>query len=430
MNADNQRTPAAERLQNQAIDTVNTEEAEKLEPQYYHAPTNTTLTLTSELFMTGGDEGKIKEYAKRKQRVSHGAKVQVQTRTVTEVVPKNRKDQTTGKIIKRQEETTRLEARIFYETPAEATDLLFKCANELSPQSLKLFILFTVKLNEQALDHKGGLKQEYVSFPIHEIMGMGYTTERGAFQAFGKMAAAIIPASFSRTENKDGTGKGGVLFTDYAIQKSQCIIYLNPRANWNIIPDRYIPIPAYLFQLPPRAMALLYFILTLARQSENMRKIAKTGSFTIRLATIHQKLGLPEPRELVEVKGEKKIRSINDSKKLIKDPISDAVAAIEEAHSAIFGEKSLDLLFCCNNRVDAENAPIAEYLANGYLRVTIGGEFAEELKQTQKKKEDAAAKEEKRKERIVDTAKTRNLQKKMEAEEKQAEKNKAKESVK
>ena len=95
----------------------------------------------------------------------------------------------------------------------------------------------------------------------------------------------------------------------------------------------------------------------------------------------------------------------------IKQPIEDAIEQLETEHSKLYGNTEFSLY-----PVGEDTAPIAEYLDNGYLKVTLTGDFAKTFiaisKETARQVEQAR----KQKERITEKAKAINTAKAMERE--------------
>ena len=226
----------------------------------------------------------------------------------------------------------------------------------------KLFVLAMIKANEQAI-HNGQLGRNYVSFPVKELVDIGfYKTPQSARKGFDSGADALTSLKIRGTVEETKKKKQvqmtlEVLFTGAHREKGQCILYLNERINWGFIAQYFTILPKYYFSLSNRASELLYYIFYLARQ--NTKDIAEKGHFNISFRAIQARLQLPS-----EVMNE-------NPYKTIKKPIEDALEEIEKGHNCYYGGQEFGLL-----PVADDNAPIKEYLDKGYLKVTLSGSFA------------------------------------------------------
>lgn len=268
----------------------------------------------------------------------------------------------------------------------------------------KLFVLSLIKANEQAI-HNGQLTKDYISFPLQELVDIGfYKSSNSARTGFNK-GADILTSLKIKGKVKKSKKKGveinalEVLFTGARIEKGQCYIFFNPRISWGFLTQYFTILPSYYFRLPNRASDLLYYIFFLARQ--HTRDIKESGYFTIGFRAIQHKLQLPN-----------EVGSPNPQRD-IKDAIEDAIEQLEIEHSKTYGNMEFSLL-----PVYDEKAPIAEYLDNGYLKVELKGAFAEKFiaisKDTAKQIETA----QKRQARITERAVAINTAKKLESEKK------------
>lgn len=267
----------------------------------------------------------------------------------------------------------------------------------------KLFVLALIKANEQAI-HDGQLTKNYVSFPLQELIDMGfYSTAQSARKGFNAGMDTLTSLKVKghiRQTKKRGSSIDAleVLFTGVRIERGQCTIFFNERISWSFIAQYFTILPRYYFRLPNRASDLLYYIFYLARQ--HTREIEERGYFTIGFRAIQHRLQLP---------GE---TATKNPQRDIKDPIDEAIEQIEDGHSGLYGNMEFSLL-----PVYYEAATISEFLGNGYLKVELKGTFAETFiaisKDTAKQIETA----QKRQARITERAIAINAAKKLEAEE-------------
>lgn len=278
-------------------------------------------------------------------------------------------------------------------------------------QTKKLLIRILIRANEQAI-HNGELTRNFVEFPLREMVGRGQyknldTARQGFFSGMDVITSLKASGKVTKGKNVLQSGKLEVLYTGADVTNATCIVYLNERINWGVIAPFFTLLPDYYFELPGRAADLLEYIFYLARQKQNLRKIAEQGYFTIGYRAIQNKLNLPNED------------TIRNTKRDIKDAIESAIEAIEEryAHYApplLEGEEpSFSLL-----PLGDYDAPIKEYLDDGRLKVSLKGDYAQrfiEISERTAAKLEAARK---RQERIEDRARSINLAKSQEAEKK------------
>ena len=109
----------------------------------------------------------------------------------------------------------------------------------------KLFMLSLIKANEQAIHNNGQLTKEYISFPLQELVDIGfYTTPQSArkgFRAgFDALKSVEIGGKVQKTKKREITQEGvRVLFTGYDIDKGQCYVFFNPYINWSFLIQYY-----------------------------------------------------------------------------------------------------------------------------------------------------------------------------------------------
>lgn len=267
----------------------------------------------------------------------------------------------------------------------------------------KMFVLSLVKANEQAI-FNGQLAKDYISFPLQEFVDIGFYTNtnnarRGFKAGMDALTSLKIKGEIQQTKKKKSTIEScRVLFTGWDIIKGQCYVYLNQNINWSFLAQYFTILPKYYFKLPNRASDLLYYIFFLARQ--HTKEIQERGYFTIGFRAIQHRLQLPS-----EIDNSNPYRTI-------KQPIEEAIEQIENEHSGYYQNMEFGLLPVCD-----DNVGIAEYLDNGYLKVSLTGAFAGTFiaisKETAKQIETAH----KRQERITEKAVAIKTAKKLEDEE-------------
>lgn len=353
------------------------------ESNFYNVPDSTASNLVLDVLGAGAD---IADLPDRKRQVNHN--------TEYEVLEDGNK-----RLISLKNGTGTAEVTI------ELADIE-KVTGSNKPAK-KLFVLSLIKANEQAI-HDGQLTKDYISFPLQELLDIGfYKTPQSARKGFNS-GADILTSLKIKGKVKKPKKKGAeidaleVLFTGARIEKGQCFIFFNPRISWGFLTQYFTILPRYYFRLPNRASDLLYYIFFLARQ--HTRDIEERGYFTISFRAIQHKLQLPNEKGL------------NNPQRDIKDAIEDAIEQLETEHSKTYGNMEFSLL-----PVYDEEAPIAEYLDNGYLKVELKGAFASTFIAISKDTEKQIADYQKRQARIQEKAIAQATAKKLESEKKKEE---------
>ena len=348
------------------------------ESNFYNVPDSTASNLILETL--GAGEG-IADLPARKRQINHN--------TTYEVLEDGRK---------RQVSLVNPKAKV----TIELADI-DKLTGSNKPAK-KLFVLSLIKANEQAI-FDGQLTKDYISFPLQELIDIGfYKTPQSARTGFKTGMDALtslkIKGHIQQTKKRGSTIDAlEVLFTGANIKGGQCTVYFNPRISWSFIAQYFTILPRYYFKLPNRASDLLYYIFFLARQ--HTKDIEERGYFTIGFRAIQHRLQLPS-----EV-------GLNNPQRDIKQPIEDAIEALETEHSKLYHNTEFSLL-----PVYDEAASVKDFLDNGYLKVTLTGAFAEtyiEISKDTAKQIEAA---QKRQARITEKAVAIKTAKALEAEDK------------
>ena len=232
----------------------------------------------------------------------------------------------------------------------------------------KIFALILEKINEQAFNN-GVLIQNYVDFSIQELIELGiYTTYQSAVKGITIAANTLTSIKLEGrfTFKKGNTVEFSsayimaVLFPTIEAKRGQCTIKLNDDVNWGFILQAFSMLPNYYYSLHNRASELLYLIFSMARQ--HTEDIKKRGYFSISFRAIQQALHLPDEGETTHPKQD------------IKDEINKAIDEIERTHREHFRNDE-DLLFLSAEYDDSW--PIARFLNEGYLQVSLSGTFAQ-----------------------------------------------------
>lgn len=332
---------------------------------------------------------RLKELPGAKATVSHG-------KQSVEIYEPTAKRNTWGVISKTQNATTML----------EITDIdKLARGNNIAK---KLFVLTLNKACEQCISN-GVLINDRLTYPLQELLDMGlYSNIRAARKGYNdgagiltslKVKGEVLQKRIAGKYTKDDML--AVLFKGAGIQNGQCIIYLNDIINWGAIALFFTKFPRYYFKLSNRAADLLYYIFTTANRRK--KDIAEKGYFTISLRAIHTRLLLPKENE------------IRKPKQYIKDPIEQAITEIEDAHQEAY-PRSTKLFTMELQPQEIDEAPIKEYLDNGYLKISLSGLFAESFIHGNEKRIAKIEKATKRKEKLIDRAKVKTMADKMKEE--------------
>lgn len=353
------------------------------ESSFYNVPDSTASNLVLDVLGAGAD---IADLPDRKRQVNHN--------TEYEVLEDGNK-----RLISLKNGTGTAEVTI------ELADIE-KVTGSNKPAK-KLFVLSLIKANEQAI-HDGQLTKDHISFPLQELVDIGFYKSSNSARAGFSKGADILTSLKIKGKVKKSKKKGveinalEVLFTGARIEKGQCRIFFNPRISWGFLTQYFTILPRYYFRLPNRASDLLYYIFFLARQ--HTKDIEERGYFTISFRAIQHKLQLPNEKGL------------NNPQRDIKDAIEDAIEQLETEHSNTYGNMEFSLLPAYD-----EEAPIAEYLDNGYLKVELKGAFASTFIAISKDTEKQIADYQKRQARIQEKAIAQATAKKLESEKKKEE---------
>lgn len=262
----------------------------------------------------------------------------------------------------------------------------------------KMFAFALIKMNERAYDYKSGtLYHAEIGFSLQELVDIGYyssirAARRGFLTAMDTLTSLKLKAVVKRgkknftTAPADAEGEGIlVMFIGAAVTNNYCRVMLNYELNWQPLFQYFTVLPKFALMLGNRPFDLLYTIFYLARQ--NSKQIKAKGYFDIGFRAIQQRLELPNEADTKE------------PTKHIRQPIENAIAAIEEQLKAAGEEQDLIITPVFDVRSN-----IREYLDNGYLRITFKGSYAAPFIADSTKQERAIEKHQKRQEAIVDKA--------------------------
>lgn len=243
--------------------------------------------------------------------------------------------------------------------------------------------------------YNGQMNDDVVTFPLKKMVDKGlYTSVNNARRAYYNAsdiltALRVSVTLKSRKGNKDVSLQDGngrvVLFPSMIVSNGQCFVRLNEDINWAPLLKDFFLMPDSWWSLPDNASDLEYKIFRSARMKSNKLKKDGTLTFNMSLKSVAAWLNLP--------------LKTKNPKRNVKQPIEVAVNQINE---------SLDPnSFKIKIQTDLKSS-IEEYL-NGYLEITMGGIYVDNLIDINKKQQALIEKNIKKKEEIVKEASIRKL---------------------
>ncbi len=311
-----------------------------LQEHFYNIPstagTNSIMTLL-------GNANDLETYQKRHKLINHNTTVEVMANdTARAIITKN---ENTELII----ELNDLEKAIGYNKGVK-----------------KVFVYILYKLSKQQIT-ENLFEDKSIEFNLKELVEIGLykniDTARVGFNNATETLTSLKVRGLIKDKREQKQITNGnlieVLFTGANVINGNCILYLNQRINWPVFALLYFaPLPKTYFSLGTKPSDLLYYVFTQARRRKG--ELAKKGSFTIKLRTIQQELGLIS---------EEKTKSPTDK---IKNPI---LKAIEDVNKA---EDNPDF----HITVDYDkNGTIKDFLDNGYITVYMKGDYSKHILQ-------------------------------------------------
>ena len=326
-------------------------------PNNITIPTSPTTFAIMEVLTVGPELDSLPD---KKKHITHGQKYEVM------------KKGPARRVIYKGAETVTL----------EITDIA--TLSKRSGPAKKLITRTLEKANEQAI-YNGELTQDYVSFPLQDLVDDGqFTNIRSARRGFEDASRALSSFKGEKSGKDDFTLE--VFFTGARIKKGQCYLFLNPRIDWARVAKYFTEMPSYYYALPDKASDLLFYVFYIARQ--RTEDIKEKGYFTISLRSIQGQLNLPDEKDN------------KNPQRDIKDPIENAVEKIEEKHRETFNDTSLQFELLYGDGLPIpEGLAISEYLESGYLKVILNNELSAHFVEINKKNARKRLEAERKKER-------------------------------
>lgn len=263
----------------------------------------------------------------------------------------------------------------------------------------KIFLYTLSEIINQALaGHnviRSGVIISYQGLVDAGIYKKTLTAKRGLVRAFDLLSSIKVKGYVKHGKSQVEQVKASVLFYDMeSTGKGSVLLKINDTLNWGYIAQQYALLPNAYFRLNPTAADLLYYIFNQARI--NIDNIVKNkGEFNISFKAIHNFLCLPS------------IQSATNPTTQIKRPIEKAIEEIEDNASDTLYIKMI---------TPTDYNSITEYLENGYIKIILNPDFMQGYYSPLVKKWNSTKQKQlDRKQKNLDIAKQRALQKKLEA---------------
>lgn len=231
----------------------------------------------------------------------------------------------------------------------------------------KILIYLLEKIGEQALS-EGVMYNNKIIFNVQELVDKGiYKTFQSAVKGFqdsmDPLGTFQIKGEVRKGKKSTATQKvTATMFPTMNYDRGKCFISLNQDLNWDFAIPFSMLLPQYYYSLNQKAADLTYLISYLARQ--RAEEIKETGCFKIKLRTVQARLNLPDETTA-------------------KQPRRDILEVIDKAMEEIEGaSKSRDFTITMEAKVgnkDITQCSTAEILDNGYLRVELKGDYAQDF---------------------------------------------------
>lgn len=279
-------------------------------------------------------------------------------------------------------------------------EILSSAYENMNSRTAKKILLFIESELYKQTYYKGKMNDDVVIFPLQEMVDKElYNSLQNARRAFDNASnvltairvSATLKSGKKESSTKDGKGRA-VLFPTMGVEKGQCYVRLNPDINWSPYMKDFFLMPDSWWALPGNASDLEYKIFRAIRLNKD--KIKSNGQITLnmKLSSVATWLNLP--------------LNTKNPKRNVKDPIETAVKQISDS----LDPKNFSIVM----KTDL-NAPLTQYL-NGYLEITVGGAYTQnllDLNETQERRIEQAVK---RKNRIINEASIRKLTEQMKKE--------------
>ena len=281
-------------------------------------------------------------------------------------------------------------------------EILGSACQKVNSRTAKKILHFIESELYQRTYYKGKMNDDVVIFSLQKLVDKKlYTSVQNARRAFydasNVLTALRVSATLKSGKKEVSISDGNarvVLFPTMLVENGQCFVRLNKDINWSPFLKDFFLMPDSWWALPDNASDLEYKIFRSVRM--NKEKINKNGvlTFNISLSTVATWLDLP--------------LNTKNPKRNVKDPIETAVKQISD---------SLDPN---NFKIEVKtdlNASLTQYLS-GYLEITIGGVYTQNLLEMNEKQTKRIEQAVRRKDSIIKEASIRKLAEQMKEDEK------------
>lgn len=259
----------------------------------------------------------------------------------------------------------------------EFPDINLLVGQNINAQKVLLYSLSEIT-KAGIINADGSLKKRTISFRLDVIQKWGEfknakTTKEAVRQGFKLLRGIAIEGDTDYGQ----IASGRTMFPEYDVGRGWAVLTLGENLDWRALLQCFRVIPTYYLSLYDTAAILLDYITFLARTNLEAPEAGEAPEpeyvFTIKLATIQRRLGLPE------------VDATTHPKRDIKDVIDAAVARISEAQEKNFNNEDLQLEIIDTEGLGEKN--IGGFISSSQLRVTLRGEMLARLKGAAGKKE-------------------------------------------
>lgn len=228
-----------------------------------------------------------------------------------------------------------------------------------STAAMKLFCFLLAKAAQQNFN-------PVIYFSLQELVNIGMysniTNARAGFKNHILAVQSLQIAGEMKKGKRNVKQSGRVIFTGYDIDQNGVKVQFNEDFDIEFLASYYTMLPAWSWTLSNNAFEILLFAFMRSRTE-------RSNHFNISLQLIRDKLVLPTKEEYA-AKGKK-----FNAGQFVKKPI---IAAIDDILNAIDTNKDGNIKV--NPHYTINDKSLDEWL-NGYIEVTITGNYAETLKE-------------------------------------------------
>lgn len=231
-----------------------------------------------------------------------------------------------------------------------------------STAAMKLFVFLLAKASQQNFSPE-------IHFHLQELVNIGMYSSinnaRAGVENHILAVQALQIAGKMKKGKRTVNQKGGVLFYHHEISNNIVIVDVDTKFNIEYLASYYTALPAWAWSLNGGAFEILLYIFMKSRTERKDR-------FNVSLSIIRERLALPTKEEYIE-KGNKWKPG-----QYVKQPITDAIENI-----ILTAEANQDENIRLEPHYVINDQSLDEWL-QGFVAVTISGEYSEKLKKIQR----------------------------------------------